>query len=135
MTRRCAPPHSPLAHNGGSDAPTWSALVVDGVTLPYEQMAGVRMDESALEFIVDRTRTAQEDDPPRQHLRMYTRSEFNLWREAFDSKITNNTLHVHPQGNASTSAGVEPTDVAAQSHVAAQKWLAHTLEDAAASCA
>ena len=67
------------AHNGVPDAPAWSVFVVDGVAVPYEEVAGVRMDESALEFIVER-KSGQADSL--QHLRMLTRSEFNLWREA-----------------------------------------------------
>ena len=111
------------------DAPAWSALVVDGVAMPYEEVAGVRMDESTLEFVVEhkpRTTTAQ-DAPPRQHLRMYTRSEFNLWREAFSPIIANTALHA--QSSASISAGSKPSAVHA-----AQKWLAHA-EGGAASCA
>ena len=64
------------------DAPAWSALVVDGVPLPYEEVAWVRMDEGALEFVVEH-KSATKRAPPRQHLRMQSRSEFNLWREAF----------------------------------------------------
>ena len=110
------------------DAPAWSALVVDGVAMPYEEVAGVRMDESTLEFVVEhkpRTTTAQ-DAPPRQHLRMYTRSEFNLWREALSPIIANTTLHAQSCG--SISAGSKPSAVHA-----AQKWLAHA-ESGAASC-
>ena len=107
-------------HDGESDAPVWSALLVDGVAVSYDDVVGVRMDESALEFIVEHkpsSPTAQ--DEPLQHLRMFTRSEFNLWREALYPKITNPVLPVD---------GIKPT-----AHAAAQKWLAHKLEDAAAS--
>ena len=72
------------ASDGTSCEPAWSALVVGGVAMPYEELAGVKMDESVLEFVVahkPRTTTAQ-DPPPPHYLRMYTRSEFNLWREA-----------------------------------------------------
>ena len=93
---------------GDADAPSWSALVVDGVTVPYDEVVGVRMDESALEFIVE------QDDSPRQHLRMSTRSEFNLWREALYPKISNPTL----QG--ASADGSKPSAVHA-----AQKWLNH----------
>ena len=80
-------------HDGESNASPWSALVVDGVTVPYDQVAGVRMDESALEFIVElKSRTPTAQDEPLQHLRMFTRSEFNLWREALYPKISNSTL-------------------------------------------
>ena len=116
------------ASDGTSCAPAWSALVVDGVAMPYEELAGVRMDESMLEFVVahkPRTATAQ-DDPPPHHLRMYTRFEFNLWREALGSVIANTNLHA--QSCASTSAGSKPSAVHA-----AQKWLA-LAEGGAASC-
>ena len=116
------------ALDGTPDAPAWSALVVDGVAMPYEEVAGVRMDESALEFIVEHKppSTAAQDDPPRQHLRMYTRSEFNLWREALGPMIFNTTLHA--QSCASISAGSKPSAVRA-----AQKWLAQE-DGEAASC-
>ena len=83
-----------LEHDGTPDASPWSALVVDGVTVPYEEVAGVRMDESALEFIVEQkpSATGVIGGSPRQHLRMYSRSEFDLWREALYPKITNPDL-------------------------------------------
>ena len=110
-------------HDGESNASPWSALVVDGVTVPYDQVAGVRMDESALEFVLEQTprTTAALDAPPRQHLRMYTRFEFNLWREALSPIIANTTLHA--QSCACISAGSKPSAVHA-----AQKWLAHAEE-------
>ena len=101
------------AHIGVSGAPTWSALVVDGVTLPYDQVARVRMDESALEFIVElKSRTPTAQDEPLQHLRMFTRSEFNLWREALcPAETSNPTLHMDTE---STPSAVD----------VAHKWLA-----------
>ena len=91
--------------------------MLNGVAVPYEAVAGVRMDESKLEFIV-------EHDQKHTHLRMYTRSEFNLWREALNAghwrggpMINNPTLHA--QSSASISAGSKPSAVHA-----AQKWLA-----------
>ena len=82
-------------HDGAPDAPRWSALVVDGVTLPYEEVARVRMDESMLEFIVEQKprklgsigTTGVIGGSSRQHLRMHSRSEFNQWREALHPKI------------------------------------------------
>ena len=106
--------------DGAPEAPAWSALVVDGVTMPYEEVAGVRMDESMLEFIV-------EHSTKHTHVRMFTRSEFNLWREALSPIIANTALHA--QSSASISAGSKPSAVHA-----AQKWLAHA-EGGAASCA
>ena len=110
------------ALEGMPDAPAWSALVVDGVPLPYEEVAWVRMDEGALEFVVEHNQhepssTAAQDAPPRLHLRVHTRSDFNLWREALGPIIYNTTL----QSSASTSAGIKPSAV-----LAAQKWLAHS---------
>merc|ERR1712127_477000 len=89
--------------DGAPGAPAWSALVLNGVAVPYEEVAGVRMDENKLEFIV-------EHNEKHTHLRMFTRSEFNLWREALNPKITNPTRHVNSE---STPSAV---------HVA-QKWL------------
>ena len=115
------------ASDGTSCEPAWSALVVGGVAMPYEELAGVQMDESVLEFVVahkPRTTTAQ-DDPPPHYLRMYTRSEFNLWREALGSMIDNPTLP-HAQSCASISAGSNPS-----AYHAAQKWLRHAEDGAA----
>ena len=117
------------ASDGTSCAPAWSALVVDGVAMPYEEVAGVQMDESVLEFVVvhkPRTTTAQADPPP-HYLRMHTRFEFNLWREAFGSMIAMNTT-LHAPKCASISTGSKPSAV-----YAAQNWLAHA-EGGAASC-
>ena len=113
------------AFEGMPDAPAWSALVVDGVPLPYEEVAWVRMDEGALEFVVEHkpSSPAADNAPPRLHLRVHTRSDFNLWREALGPIIANTT-----QSSASTSAGSKPSAVHA-----AQKWLAHA-EDGAATC-
>ena len=92
---------------------------------PDELPVGVaNLWRPALTFSVPTT-TAQ-DDPPRQHLRMYTRSEFNLWREALSPIIANTALHA--QSSASISAGSKPSAVHA-----AQKWLSHA-EGGAASC-
>ena len=77
---------------------------MNGVAVPYEEVAGVRMVENMLEFIV-------EHNEKHTHLRMFTRSEFNLWREALSPKIANPTRHVH----------AESTPLAVH---AAQKWLA-----------
>ena len=88
-----------------SEAPAWSALVVNGVSMPYAEVTQVRMDDSALEFIIEHGKEVQ-------HLRMFTRAEFNLWREALHPKITNPTLR--------TDAESKPSAV-----IAAQKWLAN----------
>ena len=118
-------PHEP-AHDG--ESPLWSALVMDSVTVSYDEMAGVRMDVSALEFIVERkyhsAPHAQGGPPPHYrylHIRMYNRSEFNLWREALSPKITNPHL---------TPMACEPKNKSSAVH-AAQKWLS-SAEGAAA---
>lgn len=36
-----------------SGAPRWSALVMGGVVIPYEEVVGIRVVESAHEFIVE----------------------------------------------------------------------------------
>ena len=112
------------ALEGMPDAPAWSALVVDGVPLPYEEVAWVRMDEGALEFIVEHkpATMAAQDAPPRQHLRMQSRSEFNLWREAFGPIIA-----------GTRSCAKIPAESKPSAVHAAQKWLAHA-EDGAATC-
>ena len=107
------------AHDGASDTPAWSALVTDGVAVPYEEVARVRVDEGALEFIIEHKST------PQAHMRFYARAEFNLWREALGPKITG--LNSMPLGD--TSVVSKPSAVHA-----AQKWLAHA-EDATAPCA
>ena len=79
------------------------------------------MDENALEFIVElKSRTPTAQDEPLQHLRMFTRSEFNLWREALYPKISNSTLLDAPENKPSAVH-------------AAQKWLAHSEVAAASS--
>ena len=73
--------------------------------MPYEEVARVRMDESMLEFIV-------EHNTNHTYVRMFTRSDFNQWREALKPEVNNPTLYV--QTNSKPSAV----------HVA-QKWLAN----------
>ena len=72
----------------------------------------MRTDESKLGFtIVDQEYT-------QIHVRMFARSEFNVWREALDASISNSTPHAHTE--SSTSETVYAT---------AQKWLARNNED------
>ena len=97
-----------------STAPAWSALVLDGVAVPYEEVVWVRTDESVLEFIIMEHRlcpTTQKKKYTQTHVRMFTRSEFNLWREALDPKMSNSTLRAHTE---SKSPAV---------YAFAQKWL------------
>ena len=93
--------------DGAPQAPAWSALVLNSVVVPYEEVARVRMDASELEFIVEHNAK----DTHYTHLRMSTRSEFDLWREALNPKITNPSLRVHTESKPSAVH-------------AAQKWLA-----------
>ena len=97
---------------GVSEASAWSTLEVDGVIVQHEEVAGVRMHESVLEFIVEhkpRSTTAQ-DKLTNMHLRMFTHSDFNLWREAFCPETFNPTLHVDTESKPSALH-------------AARKWL------------
>ena len=78
--------------DGAYDAPPWSALVVDGVTVPYEEVARLKTDISALEFIVEQLPrtlavTGVRGGPRMHHLRMSSRAEFDLWRKALFPKI------------------------------------------------
>ena len=68
--------------------PAWSALVMDGVAVPYDDVVSVRMVENALGLIVEQASHGL-DGTPLQHLRMYSRAEFNLWREALQPKVVN----------------------------------------------
>ena len=73
----------------GPSTPSWSALVVDGKTVSYEQVTGVKTQESALEFIVEHEAQIEGlADGSSIRLRMYSRSEFDRWREALAPKIT-----------------------------------------------
>ena len=100
--------------DGVSTAPAWSALVLDGVAVPYDEVEWVRTDESVREFIIMEHRPCpktQEKKYTQTHVRMFTRSEFNLWREALDPKMSNSTLRAHTE---SKSPAV---------YAFAQKWL------------
>ena len=39
--------------DGMPGAPRWSALVMDGVAVPFEEVVGIRVVESVHEFIVE----------------------------------------------------------------------------------
>jgi len=96
--------------DGESEASAWSALVLDGVTVPYEEVAGVQVNESTLEFIIE-LKPRSSTPLPYTHVRMFTRAEFNLWREALNAEISNPTLHAKTEDKPSAVH-------------AAQKWLA-----------
>ena len=110
--------------DGETDVPSWSAFVVDGVTFPYDAVVRVRMDESALELVVEheqRNLAPGQDELSPQHFHMATRSEFNLWREALSPKMSTPTLV------SGASAASKPSAVHA-----AQKWLIDNLTEGAA---
>merc|ERR1740139_1180205 len=96
--------------DGESEASAWSALVLNGVTVPYEEVAGVRVNESTLEFII-KLKPRSSTPLPYTHVRLFTRAEFNLWREALNAEISNPTLHAKTEDKPSAVH-------------AAQKWLA-----------
>ena len=128
MQLLAAPTHSFDAPDTTPDTKElpWSALVVDGVEVPYAEVRTVRMDESALEFTFERGEydTSHADalpDAPQQHLRMDKSYEFNLWRDALHPKITNPRLSKPP----GIPAGSTPSLSAVH---AAQKWLANAAE-------
>ena len=110
--------------DGASDAPPWSALVVDGVTVTYEDMTRLRMDLRALEFIVEQlprtfAGTGVLDAGPRMHhLRPSSCIEFDLWRKVLSPpKIVD--LEVH-NGREMTRGGARE---------AARSWLTKTEDE------
>ena len=105
--------------------PAWSALVLDGVAVPYDEVVSVRMVESALGLIVEQASHGL-DDTPVQHLRMYSRAEFNLWREALQPKVVNpnSSLTIKNCGPSTSDAStIGPGSKASQIN-AARRWLA-----------
>ena len=100
-------------HAGEYDAPAWSALVIDGVPVPYDEVVSVRMVETALWLIVEQASHGQEDPPALKHLRMYSRSEFNLWEGALQPKVINSGKS---ESRTTTPSGMRLSD--------AGKWLA-----------
>ena len=109
-----------------SGAPTWSALVMDGVAVPYDEVMSVRMVESALGLIFEQASHGL-DDPPLQHLRMYSRAEFNLWREALQPKVVNpdSSLTIKNCGPSTSSGASTPGRGSKASQInVARSWLA-----------
>ena len=105
--------------------PAWSALVLDGVAVPYDEVVSVRMVESALGLIVEQASHGL-DDTPVQHLRMYSRAEFNLWREALQPKVVNpnSSLTIKNCGPSTSDASIIGHGSKASQINAARRWLA-----------
>ena len=105
--------------------PAWSALVLDGVAVPYDEVVSVRMVESALGLIVEQASHGL-DDTPVQHLRMYSRAEFNLWREALQPKVVNpnSSLTIKNCGPSTSDASTIGHGSKASQINAARHWLA-----------
>ena len=115
-------------HDSAPDAPAWSTFVVDGVSVAFKDVVRVRMAESELEFIVEQKHRTFGNSgvlggPPRQHLRMYSRSEFNLGRDALHPKIVNSDLNMTTQSCAHMPRGGH-TGTHASVH-AARLWVAN----------
>ena len=105
--------------------PAWSALVLDGVAVPYDEVVSVRMVESALGLIVEQASHGL-DDTPVQHLRMYSRAEFNLWQEALQPKVVNpnSSLTIKNCGASTSGASTSGRGSKASQINAARRWLA-----------
>lgn len=103
--------------------PAWSALVLDGVAVPYNEVVGVRMVESALGFVVEQA-SSDTDDMPLQHLRMYSRAEWNLWREALQPKVVNpdSSLTIKNLGASTPGSGSKASQINAARNQ--RSWLA-----------
>ena len=106
-------------HTGESNAPAWSALVIDGVTVPYDEVLSVRTVESALSLIVEQVSHGEEDPAPK-HLRMHSHFDFNLWREALQPKVLNQDVGLEIKIIANTT----PESSNASQINAARNWLA-----------
>ena len=87
-------------HDGTPDAdagaPPWSIIVINGKAVPYEEVTAMRVEEKFLEFVVERTRQYS-SRAERLHLRMDTRSEFRLWRDALRPEM------IKPRGRSVAS--------------------------------
>ena len=107
------------------DVPAWSALVLDGVAVPYNEVVSVRMVESALGFVVEQA-SSDTDDMPLQHLRMYSRAEWNLWREALQPKVVNpdSSLTIKNCGASTPGASTPGSGSKASQINAMRSWLA-----------
>ena len=107
------------------DVPAWSALVLDGVAVPYNEVVSVRMVESALGFVVEQA-SSDTDEMPLQHLRMYSRAEWNLWREALQPKVVNpdSSLTIKNCGASTPGASTPGSGSKASQINAMRSWLA-----------
>jgi len=57
-------------------------IVVNGKGLPCEEVTAVRVDERGLEFVVEHAKRSASSRTERLHVRMESRSEFRMWRDA-----------------------------------------------------
>jgi hypothetical protein len=87
-------------HDGTRDAdagaPPWSILVINGKAVPYEEVTAMRVEERFLEFVVEHSRQYS-SRAERLHVRMDTRSEFCLWRDALRPEM------IKPRGRSVAS--------------------------------
>jgi hypothetical protein len=87
-------------HDGTPDAdagaPPWSIIVINGKAVPYEEVTAMRVEERFLEFVVEHTRQYS-SRAERLHLRVDTRSEFHLWRDALRPEM------IKPRGRSVAS--------------------------------
>jgi hypothetical protein len=89
-------------------APPWSILMVHSKarpqSVPYEEVTAVRVNEKNLELVVEHTRKLNNRRSERLHrqcLRMRTRPDFLLWRDALRPTMASTS-------GASTSRGDQP---------------------------
>ena len=57
-------------------------IVVNGKGVPCEEVTAVRVDERGLEFVVEHAKRSASSRTERLHVRMDSRSEFRVWRDA-----------------------------------------------------
>jgi hypothetical protein len=70
--------------NAEAGAPPWSIIMVHGKAVHYEEVTALKVDEKIFEFVVEHARklSSRSERVHRQHLRMHSRSDFLLWRDA-----------------------------------------------------
>ena len=76
-------------------------IVVNGKDVPCEEVTAVRVHERGLEFLVEHAKRSASTRTERLHVRMDSRSEFRLWRDALRPTMASTS-------GASTSRGDQP---------------------------